>query len=399
MQPLSAWLRRADPRTPALILPDRRLGYGEARALAARPGLALPEGGADAIALSFLAAGLGGGTIFPLPPGLAPGRRAQMIAQARALASKPPTLIISTSGSEGAPRGVRLSWRAVAAAARMSGAAVGLAPGDVWLDCLPLHHIGGAMIPYRCWRAGATALIHDGFDPENVLRDLADRRVTHVSLVPPMLSRLLEAGVLPPLTLRCALVGGAALSNSLSERATRLHWPVSTTYGMTETCAMATLDGRPLPGVRVRANDGGALEIATPARMEGYLGGPDVGEWIETGDMGAVDADGRVHVTGRADDMLVSAGVNVHPAEVESRLSACPGVREACVGGLADLVWGDVIAAAWEGEADESDVETWCRQQMPDACRPRRFLRMGCLPRTAGGKPDRRALASLMGKP
>ena len=408
MLPLSAWLRRADPGAPALILPDRRVvTYGEAAACAQRSdwaprsGLAALEGDAGTVALGLLAAGLSGGTAFPLPPALL--RRDELVAQARAAVSPRLTLVVATSGTGGAPRGVRLSGRAVAASARIAGRALGLKPGDVWLGCLPLHHIGGAMIPYRCWRAGATALIHEGFDARAVLRDLHNRRVTHVSLVPPMLSQLIEAAVPPPLTLRCALVGGAALSATLLDKARRRGWPVRISYGMTETCATALLDGRPLPGVRVRVAASGAIEVATPARMSGYLVEPDIGEWITTRDLGRIDtldSLGVVHVEGRADDMLVSAGVNVHPADVESRLSACPGVREAGVAGLSDPVWGDVIAAAWEGEAGEADVETWCRRQMPDACRPRRFLRVAQLPRTAAGKLDRRGLADLVaGRP
>lgn len=400
MLPLSRWLRRADPDAAALILPDRRVvAYGEAAACAPRTklaphsGLAALEGDAGAVALGLLAAGLSGGTAFPLPPALP--RRDDLIAQASAAASPALALVIATSGSEGAPKGVRLSWRAVAASARIAGRALGLRPGDVWLACLPLHHVGGAMIPYRCWRAGAAALIHEGFDAEAVRRDLHDRRVTHVSLVPPMLSRLIEDGPPPP-ALRVALVGGAAPSGALLDKALRRGWPVRLSYGMTETCATALIDGRPLPGVRVRTAASGAIGIATPARMRGYLGGPDIGEWVTTRDLGRIDAAGVVHVEGRADDMLVSAGVNVHPADVESRLSACPGVTDAGVSGLADPVWGDVIVAAWEGEAGEADVETWCRQQMPDACRPRRFLRVTRLPRTPGGKLDRRGLAKLV---
>lgn len=412
MRLLPAWFRRADPDSLALVLPDRNLRYREAFALPGRSGLVATEGRAALQALDFLAAGLGGGTVFPLPPGLAPEHRQRLLALAEAAAAPRLALIIATSGSEGAPKGVRLPWRAVAAAARLGAAALDLKPGDAWLACLPLHHVGGAMILHRCWRAGATAVVHEGFDAQAVLRDLRDRRISHVSLVPAMLARLLEAGEPPPLTLRVALVGGAALAQALFDRAAALGWPVCPTYGMSETCAQATVRrrpapgewregdvGRPLPGVRVRVAAAGTLEIATPARMAGYLGQPDAGEWISTRDLGAVGADGVVRVGGRADDMLVSAGVNVHPLEVEHRLAACPGVREAGVAGLPDPVWGDVIAAAYEGEAAEAAVDAWCREHLPAARRPRRILRVARLPRTASGKLDRRALATLVARP
>lgn len=416
MRLLPLWLRRADPGASALVLPARALSYGELAALPGRPGLNALAGDATTLALGLAQSGLGGGTAFPLAASLDAATCARLCALAEAEARPGLALVIATSGSEGTPKGVKLPWRAVAAAARISRTAAPLAPGDVWLACLPLHHIGGAMILYRCWRAGATALVHDGFDAAAVARDLHARKVTHISLVPPMLSRLIEAGVTPPITLRHALVGGAALSAALFARALAHGWPVCPTYGMTETCSQVTLwprpgaadwregdAGAPLPGVGIEvltpnADGIGRLRIATPARMAGYLGAPPAGPWLETRDLGRIDSAGGLHIAGRADDVLVSAGINVHPLEVENRLAACPGVVEAGVTGIADAVWGDIIAALYAGEASEAAVETWCRERLPAQLRPRRFLRVERLPRTSAGKLDRRGLATLAGR-
>jgi O-succinylbenzoic acid--CoA ligase len=399
MLPIHAWLRRADPRAPALVLPDAAaLSFGDLAGMAGRAGLRVLEGDAATgdMARGMVEAARGGGTALLLPPGLDPAAHDALVDSARRAAHPALALIVATSGSTGLPKGVRLPWRAVAAAARMSARGLDLRAGDAWLACLPLHHVGGALILYRCLRAGATAVVHEGFAVDAVARDLAARRVTHVSLVPPMLAALLDAAVPPGPTLRCALVGGAALTPALLDRARAAGWPVRLSYGMTETCATALVDGQPLPGVRVRANADGRLEIATPARMAGYLGTEGKApEWIATNDLGAVDADGRARVAGRADDMLVSAGVNVHPLEIEARLAACPGVRESGVTGLADPVWGDVIACAYEGETQEGALADWCRAHLPSARRPRRFLRVERLPRTASGKLDRRALPAL----
>lgn len=395
MLPLSSWLRHTDPRAPALILPDGNvLTYGALAALPGRSGLCVVEGGAEAIALGLARAAQGGGTALLVPPGSDARQRERLIAQAEGAAHPRLALIVTTSGSTGEPRGVRLPWRAVAAGARMTGRALDLRPGDTWLAWLPLYHIGGAMIPFRCWRVGATARIHEGFDIEAVARDLP--RTTHLSLVPPMLAKLLDAGISPPPRLRHVLVGGAALHDALLAHARAAGWPVRVSYGMTETCATAAIDGRPLPGVRLRIAGTGTIDIATPARMAGYLGEADGGEWITTNDLGTLDADGRLRILGRADEVLVSGGANVHPLEVEARLAACPGVREAGVAGLPDPVWGDVIAAVYEGEASEADVEAWCRAHLPGARRPRRFRRVERLPRLPSGKLDRRGLASLL---
>lgn len=401
MLPFRHWLRRADlrndPRTVALVLPDgMSLAYADLAATAGAPGLNVLTGGAGGMALGLAACALGGGTAFPLPPNLTDGHRERLVELAGAAAAPALALIVATSGSTGAPKGVRLPWRAVAAGARMSARALGLTPGDAWLACLPLHAVGGAMILYRCWRAGATAVVHDGFDAKAVAHDLARRRITHVSLVPPMLARLLDLGVPPPLTLRCALVGGAALHDTLLARARAAGWPLRLSYGMTETGALAAVDGEPLPGARFRIAANGTLEIATPARMAGYLGERDIGAWLPTRDLGRVDAAGRVTVTGRADDMLVSGGVNIQPADIEARLAACPGVREAAITGIDDPVWGQIVTALYEGEASEASVAAWCRAHLPRTHRPRRLHRVARLPRTASGKLDRRALPALV---
>ncbi|WP_131110691.1 class I adenylate-forming enzyme family protein [Sulfuricystis thermophila] len=444
------WLSRTDPDRPALVLPDgRSFSYGELAGRAGCRGLAVLEGDAATIALGLIDCALGGGTAFPLPPHLSSATRARLIEQAAAAANPRLALIIATSGSTGEPKGVRLTRRSIAAAARISARALDLQPRDAWLCCLPLHFIAGAMTLYRSLRAGATAIVQEGFEVAAVARALAERRITHVSLVPAMLAQLIEGAVPPAPTLRnkaapggtpsfppaptfggesapggtlsfppaptfggesapggtpsfppapslkCALIGGAALSPLLESQARAAGWPIRLSYGMTETCATALVDGRPLPGVRVRLSEAGTLEVATPARMAGYLNEADVGEWIATRDLARIDADGHVTILGRVDDVLNSAGVKVHPLEVEARLAACPGVRAAAVTGLSDPVWGDLIAAAFEGDADEAAVEAWCRAQLPSTRRPRRFLRVARLPRLASGKLDRRALPSL----
>lgn len=394
--PIHFWLRRADPAVPALILPGgETLHYRDLAGRVGRGGLQALEGDARMLALGLVDTALDGGTAFPLPPGLDPAARARLLAHAAAAADPRLALIIATSGSTGEPKGVRLPWRAVATAARQAQRGLDLRAGDAWLVCLPLHFIGGATILYRALRAGATAVVHEGFEVDAVARDLAARRITHVSLVPAMLAKLVDTAVPPAPTLRCTLIGGAALAPAQGERARAAGWPLRLSYGMTETCATALVDGRPLPGARVRTDTAGALEIATPARMAGYLGDADCGEWFATRDLASIEPDGHVRILGRADEMLVSGGTNVHPLEVEARLAACPGVSAAAIAGLPDPVWGDIIACAYEGEAGETAVEAWCRATLPGARRPRRFLRVARLPRLPSGKIDRRALPGL----
>jgi O-succinylbenzoic acid--CoA ligase len=131
--------------------------------------------------------------------------------------------------------------------------------------------------------------------------------------------------------------------------------------------------------------------------MAGYLDGSGVDSdgWLTTGDLGKIDAIGRLTVTGRADDMLISGGRNVHPLEVESCLAACPGIRDVAVTGLADKVWGDLVVALVVGDATAQGIADWCRPRLPGAAQPRRIVHLANLPRNAAGKLERSQLRQL----
>jgi O-succinylbenzoic acid--CoA ligase len=318
-------------------------------------------------------------------------------------------LIISTSGSEGNPRAVLLGKAQLDAAASASNALLPLAPGDQWLNCLPLYHIGGQSILWRCARAGAAVLLHDGFDGAKVASDLASRPVSHISLVPAMLARLLDLGIQPPPSLRVTLIGGAALSRPLYERAMAAGWPLYPSYGMSETAAQcATFDpangpwheglvGQAMPGHEICTGDDGRIRIRGPQVMLGYLdgGGIDQDGWLLTGDLGTIDAAGRLTVLGRADDMLISGGRNVHPQEIESCLAACPGVEDIAITGLPDPVWGDLVVALVVGPVAPQNLLTHARAHLPSAALPRRIHHLASLPRNATGKLERTALKRL----
>ena len=328
-------------------------------------------------------------TVNELPPGVA--------------------LVIATGGSEGEPRAVMLTDANLDAAATASNRLLPLAAGDLWLDCLPLCHIGGLAILWRCVRAGAAVLLHDGFAAGAVATDLARHPVTHLSLVPAMLASLLAAGATPPASLRHVLVGGAALAPALHERARSAGWPLNPSYGMSETAAQVAtwtpadgpwqpgLVGRPLPGNEVALAADGRIRIRGAQVMRAYVGGGgvDADGWLTTGDLGRIDAGGRLTVTGRADDMLISGGHNVHPLEVEAALAACPGVRDVAVTGLPDPVWGDVVVALVVGDAAGDEIAAWCRTHLPGHARPRYIVRLAALPRSAAGKLERVALGRL----
>lgn len=429
----------------------------------ARPGdIVLAPLPAWALARLFFACAATGLTLFPLDPAAPPQRRQHLLALAgprgRLLEALPefssgvasemqvqmgdgqkvisaslpllplpdqPALVIATSGSEGDPKGVVLSHGNLAAAAAASSQRLPLGPGDTWLACLPLHHVGGQSILTRCAQAGATARVLDAFSVEAVADALAGGShsptapITHLSLVPAMLDRLLAAGVAPG-PLRHVLIGGAALSRTLFNRAREAGWPLAVSYGLSECAAQVATwvnpgpdwqegqVGSPLPGCRATVREDGRLVLQGPQVMWGYLnpqGQPGQGlEMPEdsngtpafvTGDLAAQDEAGRLTILGRADDMLISGGINVHPAEVESLLLACPGIADAGVTALPDPVWGDRLVALVAGTIAPDALLQWCREHLPSSRRPRRLHRVESLPRNPMGKLQRPALREL----
>lgn len=323
-------------------------------------------------------------------------------------------LLVATSGSTGQPKAVMLTAANLVAAAEAGAAVAPLRSGDIWLACLPLFHIGGFSIIVRTSLAGAGARIHERFDAGRILADLRENPVTHLSLVPAMLGRLLDAEDAPaPKSLRHVLVGGAALSPELAERAAARGWPVQPTYGMSETASqIATLPslprpwragfvGRPLPGTEVALDAAGRLKVRGPNVMAGYADaaltpGDGLEEgWFTSADLAEIDADGAITILGRADDVIVTGGKKVMPQAVEELLAGAPGVAALAVAGRPDPVWGAIVTAVYSGTAVEAELLAWCRANIEGAARPRAAIRVESLPLLANGKPDRSALKRL----
>lgn len=364
----------------------------------------------DATAAEILAAIERGPAVALLHPGLtAPERDA--LQQRIELTALPTTaaVVIFTSGSTGAAKGVVLSARAFAASAAAHAANLPWRSDDRWLCCLSLAHIGGLSIVTRCAAAGRDAVLaaEAPFDPEKLAATIAAERITLLSVVPAMLARLVDE--LPewraPAHLRAVLVGGARAGQALIARARERGVPVLTTYGMTETCSQIYTGGKLLPGVELRTVDG-RLQLRGPMLAEGYidedgfrpLTGAD--GWYDTGDLGHLDDRGALHVLGRADDCIISGGANVAPAEVERALETCPDVRAACVFGVPDPVWGQLVAAAIvpATAADDTTHErlaAFVRDHLASYKRPRRICLVDALPRGLSGKIDRGRAAQL----
>jgi len=310
-------------------------------------------------------------------------------------------LCLTTSGTTGLPRAVPLSWGQIAASAEASAQRLGHRHDDVWLGCLPLHHIGGLSIFLRTARACTTALLHPGFDARKVAEALDTGTVTQVSLVPAMLRSVLNARPQRPFhpRLRMILIGGAPMPADLMARCQALELPIALTWGMTETASqIATRPpgdlrsepdvGLPLPGTQVEVEEG--FLVVTGPTVPG-------GRW-RTADRGRLDADGRVIVQGRGTDLILSGGENVDPREVERALEAHPGVAEAAVVGRQDVRWGQrpvaFLVAAEAATPDAFALRQHLAQILPDFKHPDSYTWLKQLPRGPLGKLRRSALRS-----
>jgi O-succinylbenzoic acid--CoA ligase len=380
----------------------RELGVGSGERVA----LALPAGVDLAVALhgSLLA----GAVAVPIDLRLTPAERESRMAGAKAVVEEPlegPAIsdvaeldlesiatVMHTSGTTAAPKPVPLTFGNWLASALGSAVALGLDPHERWLCPLPLSHVGGLSIPIRSVIYGTSALIHERFDPDAVL-DALRERVTLISLVPTMLSRLLDNGLSDPPSLRLALLGGGPIPAPLLERAAAAGVPVAPTYGMTEACSQIVTRGWPLPGVSVRIGADGEVLVrgatVSPACVD------DDG-WLHTGDLGSLDERGRLGLTGRATETIVSGGENVAPVEVEAVLLEHPAVADVAVHGRPDSEWGEAVVATVvprNGVRLEPDeLRAFCARRLAPFKVPKEVDFADRLPRSQTGKLLRREL-------
>jgi o-succinylbenzoate---CoA ligase len=303
--------------------------------------------------------------------------------------------LMFTSGTTAGPKPVALSYDNWLWNALGSALALGLDSDETWLCPMPLAHVGGLSIQIRSVVYGTTVLLHDRYDTERALAALMDaaQRVTLVSLVPTMLSRLLDAGLREPPTLRRVLLGGGPIAPALLARARGARVGVSPSYGMTEACSQIATEGIALLGTEVSIAHDGEVLVRGRTVATGALG-PD--GWLHTGDLGTLDDAGRLVIAGRKADTIVTGGENVAPVEVESVLLEHPGVVDAAVFGRIDPEWGEAIVAHVV-LADGADLETealraHCVSRLAPFKVPKRFEPVAGVPRGATGKLLRREL-------
>ncbi|SFO16720.1 long-chain acyl-CoA synthetase [Geodermatophilus obscurus] len=324
-----------------------------------------------------------------------------------------------TSGTTGRRKGV---WSGVLAEDDARALAAeeidlwGFTAADRHLVLSPLHHSAPLRFAVSTLLAGGEVLLPGPFDAARAAAVVSTLAPTTTFCVPTHLRRLLARDDVDWSSFRRLVHAGAPCPEPLKRAAldalpTGSVWEF---YGSTEAqftvCAPEDWLARPgsvgraRPGRRLETDERGQLWCTVPrwARFE-YWRAPEKtaaawrGDRVTVGDLGRVDADGTVWLDGRREDLVISGGVNVYPAEVEAVLDAHPGVLESAVVGVPDEEWGQRVVAAYVGVADPAELGAWARERLAPAKRPKSLHRVGELPRTSTGKVRRLDLPEALG--
>ncbi len=333
--------------------------------------------------------------------------------------------LVYTSGTTGRPKGARLTHSGMTNAARFGAIRFGLRAGDVYIDTMPLHHVGGQVVAFQICQMLATAVLVTSFEPGLVLELVESERADITVGVPTMLLSLIDHpdfATRDLTALRSVSSGGSVVPPDLVRYIERALGVRSTIcFGQTETCGFisqthlddsaqdkATTLGQPLPSVEARVVDRmagevvpcgevGELQVRSPFVMAGYHDMPDAtdeafapGGWLRTGDLVTMDERGFLTIAGRVKDMIVTGGENVFPVEIEAALCEHPDVMMAAVVGIPDRKWGEqvvaVIRPAAGSSPDPAVLTAYLRERLAPFKVPKRIVLADELPLTASGK-------------
>lgn len=336
-------------------------------------------------------------------------------------------VMLYTSGTSGDPKGVCLTFSNLLQNARASVEHIGLRREHTFVSVLPqFHSFGLTTLTVLPLLLGAPVFYLPRFSSASLVETIRDRRASVFLAVASMfgaLTQLKSADAAALDSLEFAISGGEPLPAQVAEEfAHRFGKRIFEGYGLTETSPVVSVNtpaafkagsvGRPIPGVAVRAVDDGGTTLASGAEgelvveghcvMRGYYRRPAetaaamLGTALRTGDVGRVDADGFVHITGRAKDMIIVGGENVYPREIERVLDAHPAVAESAVIGERDALRGELPVAfvrLREGQAiSERELRAHCRARLAGFKVPRRINLVSDFPRGPTGKVLKRAL-------
>lgn len=335
--------------------------------------------------------------------------------------------ILFTSGTTSEAKAVPLKFKQVLSAAKNSSQNLPLGPNDEWLLNLPLHHIGGISVLIRSLLAGSKVFLLSSTKQSELGRVLIQRSsITHASLVPTQLKRLLDdPDFKVGSSFKYILLGGGPIPASVHRLAIKRNIPVIPSFGMTETAAQCIAtpvemwDRIPVGAsgillgnnkISLRKDTSGESEllwIKGDQVFEGYLDEKlnensfDSEGWFNTGDYASIDENGFIYIEMRRSDRIVSGGENINPFFVEDTLEAHQNIAEAGVFGIQDDEWGQVVCAAIvlkniEQILSIEELSSFLKAKLPGYMIPKRLILVNKLPRTASGKLIRSELINLI---
>ena len=324
-----------------------------------------------------------------------------------------------TSGTTGTPKGVYSGLLDPADAEALVAeerALWGFRSTDVNLVLSPLYHSAPLRFATGTLLASGRVVVPGGFDPARITAAIEAERPTTMFCVPAHLQRLFahwdRVGAPDLSSFRLVAHAGAPCPPPVKRRLIEL-FPAGSTwefYGSTEGQFTACRSeewlerpgtvGRARPGRQLRVDEDGQIWCRVPAYARfTYFGDPAKtgaawqGDEFTVGDLGHLDDDAYLWLDGRRDDLIISGGVNVYPAEVETVLGGHPGVLDVAVYGVPDEHWGQRVCAAVVGSATAAELDAWAREHLAPPKRPKTWRFVSELPRTLTGKVRRRELA------
>ena len=350
-------------------------------------------------------------------------------------------VVMFTSGTTGRSKAVPLTWENLCGSAAVSNASLNRHGEGLWQIALPLYHVGGLQMVVRSLLNANPFILYQRFDAERVLADAARRGATHISVVDKMLQDMLASSHAPGVgRYECILLGGGPLNAQTLGRALAMRARVYASYGMTETASqianalvtpgftggMSLLEGYEARIVDAGPDGFGRLAVRGPGLFGGYLNARaayTADGFFLTGDTAAIAPDGKLYVKERTDDMFISGGENVYPAEIREKLLRVPGVADAYIFGAPDNTWGRRpvgfierggaaapaaggpagIAAGVAGQRARTlsdrrfaqEVAQVAAPQLSRMYQPKHLFALPRFPRTGIGKVDRAALRRL----
>jgi len=301
-------------------------------------------------------------------------------------------VVILTSGSTGAAKEVAYTPNALRASARAAHTFLGAQPGDTWSLLLPINHIAGVNVLVRALELATKVL--DFRNTNNYCT------AQFTSVVPTQLHRALNGDheLLAHLqSARYVLAGGTATNEALLTQATAAGIKVVTTYGMSEMSGGCIYNNEPLASVEVEVDETGLIRLRGPMMAHGYLNRPDLWHeatsdgWFTTNDLGTL-IDGRLHITGRADDIIISGGEKISLSAVDAVLNNHFAPQQFIAVGVPDLEWGTKLCIASDSEINLEATREVLRSKMGNHASPKAFLTLPALPMRGIGKPNRDAV-------